>query len=141
VLPAFEVLWNKIKSNPSLVARVVNRSTAVSVVVVKPREMCNKYLIIASTHLYFHPDADHVRLLQIAFSMLYVQHVHELTMKKYNLTDKDVALVFCGDFNSVPECGINKLMSEKFVPEDFIDWESSKMIVEVENYLKLLLFF
>jgi 2',5'-phosphodiesterase len=127
ILPVFEPLWQKIKTNPSLVTRVTERSTAVSVVVLKSKELKDKHLIVANTHLYFHPDADHVRLLQIGFSMLYVQDKVEETKKKYGLDDKDVALVFCGDFNSVPDCGIYKLMTEKFVPEDFVDWQSSKL--------------
>ncbi len=43
-----------------------------------------------------------------------------------SLDDQDVGLIFCGDFNSVPECGIFKLFTEKFVGEDFVDWSSSE---------------
>jgi 2',5'-phosphodiesterase len=95
-------------------------------VVLKSKDLNNKYLVVANTHLYFHPDADHVRLLQIGLSMLYVEHIVAKTKKNFGVGDNDVALLFCGDFNSVPECGIYKLMTEKFVPDDFADWESSK---------------
>lgn len=86
----------------------------------------DRYLLIGNTHLYFHPDADHIRLLQMAFFMLYVKHLYHSIISEFKLKKEQVSIIFCGDFNSVPECGIFKLMTEKFVPEDFIDFKSSK---------------
>lgn len=40
---------------------------------------------------------------------------------------KRVSLVFCGDFNSVPECGIYKLFTTGSVPGNFVDYSSSKL--------------
>lgn len=88
--------------------------------------MHNKYLLVANTHLYFHPDADHIRLLQIGFFMSYVRYIRETFVSEEKIPNKDLSIVFCGDFNSVPECGIYKLMTEKFVPDNFIDYYSSK---------------
>lgn len=86
----------------------------------------DQYLLVGNTHLYFHPDADHIRLLQMAFFMLFVKYIHRNTVRKFNLDPKQISIVFCGDFNSVPECGIFKLMTEKHVPENFIDFKSSE---------------
>lgn len=86
------------------------------------------HILVANTHLYFHPDADHIRLLQIGFFMLYVKYIYYKTIADLNITEKNISIVFCGDFNSVPECGIYKLMTENEVPDDFIDFQSSKMI-------------
>lgn len=123
-LPAFNELWLKIQPNEKLVTRVVDRSTTLQMIILKSKEFVNRFLIVANTHLYFHPDADHVRLLQIGFSMLFVED----TFKKFKESNPtaEVGLTFAGDFNSVPQCGIYKLMTEKFVGEDFIDWSSSK---------------
>lgn len=86
----------------------------------------SKIIIVANTHLYFHPDSDHIRLLQIGFCMEYVQYVYEKVKKDLCTNDTNVSIIFCGDFNSVPECGIYKLMTQGFVEEDFIDFQSSK---------------
>lgn len=123
--PYFSELFAKIANNEKLCERMLSLATAVQVTVLKSLQE-DKYLIVANTHLYFHPDADHIRVLQIAFFMLYVQHVHQKTKAELNLSDEQTAIIFCGDFNSVPECGIYKLMTEKFVPEDFIDFQSSE---------------
>lgn len=86
----------------------------------------DKYLLVANTHLYFHPDADHIRLMQIGFFLTYVKHIYETTVKQLNIQDDQLSIVFCGDFNSTPECGIFKLMTEGYVPDDFVDFRSSK---------------
>lgn len=121
----FEPLYEKIKSNEKLCERMSALSTALQVTVLKSKAN-GQYLIVANTHLYFHPDADHIRVLQIGFFMLYVKHIYQSTIAELNLSEKQVSIIFCGDFNSVPECGIYKLMTEKFVPENFIDFQSSK---------------
>lgn len=56
--------------------------------------------------------------------MIFVQDI--IRKFKEKTEQADVSLIFCGDFNSVPECGIFKLMTETFVPENFIDWNSNK---------------
>lgn len=58
--------------------------------------------------------------------MHFVKHVYQSTLAELNLKEQQISIVFCGDFNSVPECGIYKLMTEKFVPDDFIDFQSSE---------------
>ena len=58
--------------------------------------------------------------------MLYVQHIYEEMLKSLAISEKDLTILFCGDFNSVPECGIYKLMTDQFVGPDFVDFQSSK---------------
>lgn len=123
--PYFQSLYEQIKNNVKLCERLLSLSTALQVTLLKFKYL-DKYLIVANTHLYFHPDADHIRLLQIGFFMLYIEHIYNKTKQNFNLTDEQISIVFCGDFNSVPECGIYKLMTERYVPDDFIDFKSSK---------------
>lgn len=120
----FSELYNKIKDNTKLIERMVSLATAVQVTVLKSRST-DRYLVIGNTHLYFHPDADHIRLLQIAFFMLFIKHVYHSIVSEFSLNEQQISILFCGDFNSVPECGIYKLMTEKFVPDDFVDFRSS----------------
>lgn len=90
------------------------------------------FLLIANTHLYFHPDADHIRLLQGGICMTYLEDIYNKIIGNLEGSGKTVSLIFCGDFNSVPECGIYKLMTEKYVDENFIDWRSSKFIINFQ---------
>uniref|UniRef100_A0A182PDF4 2',5'-phosphodiesterase 12 n=1 Tax=Anopheles epiroticus TaxID=199890 RepID=A0A182PDF4_9DIPT len=126
ILERYPELWDKIRNNKPLVERIANRSTALQLTLLKSKHDPRKHLLVANTHLYFSPDADHVRLLQIGYSMLYVREQHDRIAQQYELaTESDLALLFCGDFNSTPECGIYKLMVERFVGADFPDWESN----------------
>lgn len=66
--------------------------------------------------------------------MHFVKHVYQSTLAELNLKEQQISIVFCGDFNSVPECGIYKLMTEKFVPDDFIDFQSSEFSLSFQFY-------
>ncbi|KAH8281902.1 hypothetical protein KR054_003969 [Drosophila jambulina] len=124
-LTIFNSLWSKIKVNEQLATRICDRSTTLQTCLLKIKDT-NRYILVANTHLYFHPDADHIRLLQMAFSIIYVEHLLHEAIKDLKLSSsQDIALIFCGDFNSVPECGIYKLMTEQFVDKDFVDWRSN----------------
>ncbi|XP_055913295.1 2',5'-phosphodiesterase 12 [Eupeodes corollae] len=123
-LPVFRDLWEKIKDNTKLVERLVERATTLQFSVFRSKDT-GKILCVANTHLYFHPDADHIRLLQVGFSMLYIENMLKKLPSELNTSEDSISLVFCGDFNSVPECGIYKLMTEKFVDSDYIDWKSN----------------
>jgi 2',5'-phosphodiesterase len=118
--PACQELWGKLQGNEKLVERFTDLGTTLQIVVLRSKEFPEKLFTVANTHLYFHPDADHIRLLQFGVSTLVIQDL----MAK--LKSADNSLIFCGDFNSTPECGIYKLMTEGFVPEDFIDWRSNE---------------
>lgn len=132
VHPACQELFQKLQYNQQLVTRIVDLATTLQVVLLKSKEFTNKFILVANTHLYFHPDADHIRLLQIGFSMTLVDDYIKKFKAEFNT--QDISMLFCGDFNSVPECGIYKLMTEGFVPDNFIDWRSKEdeAVVNVE---------
>jgi 2',5'-phosphodiesterase len=35
----------------------------------------NERIVVANTHQYFHPDADHIRLLQTGITLIYLEHL------------------------------------------------------------------
>ncbi|XP_058063253.1 2',5'-phosphodiesterase 12 [Anopheles bellator] len=127
IMKEFPELWDQIKGNEPLVKRISHRSTALQVTLLQSKHDRNKHLLVANTHLYFHPDADHIRLLQFGFAMLYVRRQYERILGGDRLSADDVALLFCGDFNSDPESGIYKLMIERFVGPDMPDWQSNEL--------------
>lgn len=124
-LDVFNDLWLKIKDIEPLVKRICERSTAVQVTTVRAIDS-RRIVIIANTHCYFHPDANHIRLLQVAFSMKYVESIYDKIKQELNADESDISIVFCGDFNSVPESGIFKLMTQQHIEENYKDFSSSK---------------
>lgn len=137
--PACQDLYKKIQNNEKLIERICDLGTTVQIIILKSLEFPNKYFTIANTHLYFHPDADHIRLLQFGFSTLLVHDIMN------NFKDKsgsdDMTLIFCGDFNSTPDCGIYKLMTENHVSQHLIDWKSNleQAVSDVELAQPLLM--
>ncbi|XP_040162666.1 2',5'-phosphodiesterase 12 [Anopheles arabiensis] len=126
ILERYPQLWDRIRDNLPLVERIANRSTALQLTLLRSKHDPRKHLLVANTHLYFAPDADHVRLLQMGYAMQYVCEQHERIRQQYELSEvSDLALVFCGDFNSTPECGIYQLMTQQAVGPDVPDWVSN----------------
>lgn len=79
--PLFADIWEKIEQNSKLSERILNRTTAVQTTTLQSKEY-DEVLLIANTHLYFHPDADHIRLLQAGLLMKYVTQVYKELQQK-----------------------------------------------------------
>nr|CAD7576669.1 unnamed protein product [Timema californicum] len=151
----FSDIWKKIEKNVALAERILARTTCLQCTVLESVEDPREQVIVGNTHLYFHPNADHIRLLQGGMTIIYLQDIFakllyngrycqstlvQLLMspefEKYTLeeqtltvtpsTDKRVSMVVCGDFNSTPECGVYQLFTTQFVPENCIDWKSKE---------------
>jgi 2',5'-phosphodiesterase len=60
---------------PALQAKLGERSTVLQTVVMESLQKPGHYVCMANTHLYFHPQAGHVRLLQGATSLRHIQLV------------------------------------------------------------------
>ncbi|XP_039298769.1 2',5'-phosphodiesterase 12 isoform X2 [Nilaparvata lugens] len=116
-------IWEVISKKEALKLRVIDRHTTLQILTLESLDKSDELLVVANTHLYFHPDADHVRLIQAGISIKYITDYIDKLKKE---TRRNVSLIFCGDFNSVPECGIYKLMTTGLVPDDYIDWKSNK---------------
>ncbi|KAK6619211.1 hypothetical protein RUM44_003593 [Polyplax serrata] len=119
----FKDIKEKISSNVKLMERVTSLPTQLQTTVLEWFTVCDELIIVGNTHLYFHPDADHIRLLQgiIGFQLL-LQTAKE---QKQMYPNKNVSIIFCGDFNSTPDCGIFKFMTQGSVSQDVSDWESN----------------
>ncbi|XP_055711809.1 2',5'-phosphodiesterase 12 [Phlebotomus papatasi] len=120
----FAGIQQKIHENEELFTRIVERSTALQVVALESLDNPGEVIVVANTHLYFHPDADHIRLLQFGLAMIFLEK-HVLPQIEKDLPGARKSLIFAGDFNSSPDCGIYKLMTENFVPSSFIDFQSN----------------
>ncbi|KAJ8979548.1 hypothetical protein NQ317_017696 [Molorchus minor] len=120
--PQFADVWEKISRNEKLSERILGRKSTLQVNVIESLEH-EEVLVVANTHFYFHPDADHIRLLHGGLAIRYLEnYINDL---KKEITNKRISLIFCGDFNSVPECGVYKLYTTGTVPKDCIDYSSN----------------
>lgn len=82
--PSYADIWEKISRNAQLAERILQRSTTLSVNVVESLEH-NEILIVANIHLYFHPDADHIRLLHGGMAIRYLEHFQQNLKEKVNM--------------------------------------------------------
>ena len=80
----------------------------------------NRVVLVFNTHFYFHPDSDHIRLLQACMIMKEIED----QMDKYSALYDSVTPVLAGDFNSCPEFGVYKLFTEGKVDSELKDWKS-----------------
>lgn len=120
----YSSIWNSVKNNKPLIDRLKDRSTTSQATVAQSLENPQKWLVIGNTHQYFHPDADHVRLLQGGQSIKFIEEVVEKVKEEYPTAE--VSVIFCGDFNSTPDCGVYQLMTTGSAPDNLEDWKSNE---------------
>ena len=131
--PPYAYLWDKLKENPALVETLTQRTTELAIVVLKVNNNNgsdkDRLLVVGNTHLYFKPDADHVRLIQAELCRKELERVKSESLARH--PDATVSTVLCGDFNSTPEYdnhmgGVLQLMTQGKVDEKHLDWKSRK---------------
>uniref|UniRef100_A0A6G1SPJ1 2',5'-phosphodiesterase 12 n=1 Tax=Aceria tosichella TaxID=561515 RepID=A0A6G1SPJ1_9ACAR len=119
-----------ILKNLELTKRFMNRHTIIQTTLLKAKGVPRNYVIVANTHLYFAPDADHVRLLQGIVCVKYLEFMKtfykSMIERLFNEKDAHIYIIFCGDMNSSPDCGLFKLLHEGKVPDDLPDWRSNE---------------
>ena len=81
-------------------------------------------LIVGTTHLFWRPDADHIRLLQVGIVMRILENFAK-KLSEENPT-KNYSILLCGDFNSTPPFGVLEFMRNKIIDEDYRDWKSAE---------------
>jgi 2',5'-phosphodiesterase len=75
------------------------------------RDLNGNPLLVANTHLFYHPMASHIRILQCLAS------AHQLAVEQ---GPEKKPFLFCGDFNtSLENCGV--LLMKKRVPKNHRD--------------------
>ncbi|XP_014358348.2 2',5'-phosphodiesterase 12 isoform X1 [Papilio machaon] len=124
-LPCLQSIWDTIKDNKPLLDRLLDRSTVASATILQSKDNLDEIVIVANTHLYFHPDADHIRLLQGGIVIYWLSEIKDNLTKKFQYPEKRISLILCGDFNSVPSCGIYQLYTTGIAPDSLPDWQSN----------------
>ncbi|CAK1549831.1 unnamed protein product [Leptosia nina] len=117
-------IWDAIKHNEKLCVRLLDRSTVASATILQSCDNENEIVVVGNTHLYFHPDADHIRLIQGGIVIYWLNNIVTKLQKKY--VDKRISTIVCGDFNSDPLSGIYKLYTTGSAPSTLADWKSNE---------------
>ncbi|XP_076621770.1 2',5'-phosphodiesterase 12 isoform X2 [Colletes latitarsis] len=117
----FNAIWSQIQ-NENVKQTFLNRSTIIQTLILRSKEN-SEILIVGNTHLYYRPQAGYIRLLQAYYGLIYLQKFAKEMMEQN--PECNVSIIYCGDFNSGPESGVYRLMTEKYIPEDHAEWKFS----------------
>ena len=108
--------------HPLILDNLLKRHNILQTAFLQSNERPDRYLLVANTHLYFHPMGDHIRLLQVEISLKYLESALENFRERVG-KDAHVAVMFCGDFNSCPcTAAYNYMLSGK-VSKSHPDWQ------------------
>jgi 2',5'-phosphodiesterase len=98
--PLYTVLWENIcKSDEEMKDLIENRNTVLQLVLVECVDKPGKFILLANTHLFFHPAADFIRLIQ---SVVSAKHIESILHTLVSDENKNATVLFAGDFNSDP---------------------------------------
>lgn len=83
---SYKELWDMMKKNADLRADFLRQSTSFQVTVLKVKDDTkNRYIMVGNTHLYYHPDANHIRLIQVKMATAYLTYLK----KKYERVSRN----------------------------------------------------
>lgn len=82
----FAELWARIREQEALMRRVTDRSTTLQILQLESLTKPGNMLLVVNVHLYFHPDADHVRLFQAVLITLYLEHLKQECKRKVSVS-------------------------------------------------------
>lgn len=122
-------LHQLLQRDPSLLKDVQGIPTIVQLLLLRVREE-ERYLLVANTHLYFHPAADHIRLIQ---AIVAVRAITKMIKQSSEMLSSGghtprVAVVFCGDFNSCQCIAAYQFLAAGCVTEDHPDWTKYRLL-------------
>nr|XP_054752609.1 2',5'-phosphodiesterase 12-like [Lytechinus pictus] len=119
--PSNKDLVEAVSKSKAMLNQVITRSSVLQVTVLEDIHAPRRRICVANTHLYFHPRAGHIRLIQ---TITILRHLHKIQQQHLEKSpDIELAMIFCGDLNSSPTCpGVYELISKKHIPENHVQW-------------------
>lgn len=122
-------LWQRLEAvGNEFTQRLEERNTVFHISVFKANHCQKKTILVASNvHLYFHPDADHIRLLQTVTCIKILEKT--IDRLKYEHPDTKVAVIYSGDLNCTPPFSSYRLLTSGELHENDEDWTSRKYTI------------
>lgn len=124
--PSCADLYKGLMLSPFFFQEVMKKHNVILSAFLKSKEMPDHYLLVANTHLYYHPKGDHVRLMQIAIAMNFLKMKLEAYRQTVSKAAK-IATVICGDFNSCPCIGAYEYVLSGKIASQHPDWMVYKL--------------
>ena len=121
-------LFQSLQKAPTVLRNVTKKHTILQLTVLKCLGLSDHYILVANTHLCYHPTEDHVRLLQ---AITCIRAIHK-ALQDFKATlqpcaiEPQIAVVFCGDFNSCPCIGAYEFITRGFLAKTHMDWTKYK---------------
>ncbi|CAL8072870.1 unnamed protein product [Orchesella dallaii] len=115
-------LWARLESVNDFTTRLEERNTVFHISVFQVKECPKTILVVGNVHLYFHPDADHIRLLQTITCINFLET--KLSQLKEQYPDYKITVIYCGDLNCTPPFSSYRLLTTGQINEDDEDWSS-----------------
>ena len=112
--------------HPLILENLLKRHNILQTVFLRCTECPSRFLLVANTHLYFHPMGDHIRLLQVEISLRYLANTLQSLGERVS-KDAHIAVVFCGDFNSCPCTAAYDYLLNGKVSRDHPEWQLYRM--------------
>eukprot|EP00927_Polykrikos_kofoidii_P026724 TRINITY_DN23755_c0_g1_i1.p1 TRINITY_DN23755_c0_g1~~TRINITY_DN23755_c0_g1_i1.p1 ORF type:complete len:656 (-),score=113.63 TRINITY_DN23755_c0_g1_i1:135-2102(-) len=129
---AFIRLLREVKAKwPNFIDGILPHLSTVFQVIAMRHVASGEVLVLSNTHLFFHPQAKHVRLLQVICLLQEVQEMrkrHATIGADGNVT-KLPRVIFCGDLNCLPKAAALQLLQKGDVGPDHLDWDDALQFV------------
>jgi len=110
---------------PDFLSGILPHMTTIFQITAVRHKATGKVLVIANTHLFFHPQALHIRLLQM---MCLLQKIQEMRERHRVLGDAELPhVILCGDLNCARETAVVKLLLEGSIRSDHPNWDHSSL--------------
>ncbi|XP_071481277.1 2',5'-phosphodiesterase 12-like [Diadema antillarum] len=114
-------LLEGVSKSPAMLNQVLTRTSVVQVAILEDIHNPTRLLCVANTHLYFHPRAGHIRLIQAIVILRHIQRIQQQYAIK--LPECKLALVLCGDLNcQTSDPGVFELISKKHISPNHVQW-------------------
>lgn len=110
----------RVAAHPEL-AEALKHMTAIGVGLRLTDGATGRVFVLANTHLFYHADACHIRVLQA------YMHLHQLhRLSKETSSDPECPIIFCGDCNCTHGTATYRLLTTGQVESDHHSWEKGK---------------
>ncbi|RNA38549.1 2 -5 -phosphodiesterase 12 [Brachionus plicatilis] len=132
--PIFSRLWANISKDSERKEFIAGRGTILQVAQIESTEYPDHHFLLANTHLFFHPEADFIRLLQSIVSIKFIEKL-KLDLLEKNPVIKKLGILFAGDFNSDPPSQAFQYILKKKIPIDLMKKNDKDFIYECDGDL------
>ncbi|ACO66256.1 predicted protein, partial [Micromonas commoda] len=115
-----------VSSQPHLADALSKVNTVAQLAVLESAAGDGRAVVVANTHLFFHPGAVHLRVMQARWLLRHADGLRRRWVEADNEAGrgggKEVGLVVCGDFNGEPFDGVIRFVRESVLGAGDGDW-------------------